>query len=163
MSTYRDAMGQDDEAELYAAFEALGGQLTWDELAHLLDSGRYPAVLGPLAALLLDDDSVLADRVIQDSVAALRHAAENGDRAFTSQEAHAWLCRAVVNRARSVRRDRTPSADLAGFRALPARQREAVVLCSLMGLPEQEAASAMGISIGAVRSHLAHGMRALHS
>ena len=84
-------MAQDDEAELYAAFEALGGQLTWDELAHLLDSGRYPAVLGPLAALLLDDDSVLADRVIQDSVAALRHAAENGDRAFTSQEAHAWL------------------------------------------------------------------------
>jgi hypothetical protein len=163
MSTYRDAMGENDEAELYAAFEALGGQLTWDELARLLDSGRYPAALGRLAALLLDDDSVLADRVVRDSVAALRHAAENGDRAFTSQEAHAWLCRAVVNRARSVRRDRTPRGDLAGFRALPARQREAVVLYSLMGLPEQEAAAAMGISTGAVRSHLTHGMRALHS
>ena len=48
----------------------------------MLDSGRYPAVLGSLAALLLDDDSVLADRVIQDSVAALRYAAENGDAAF---------------------------------------------------------------------------------
>jgi len=32
-----DEEGQD---ELYAAFEALGGQLTWDELDRLLRSGR---------------------------------------------------------------------------------------------------------------------------
>jgi hypothetical protein len=33
-----DGEGQD---ELYAAFEALGGQLTWDELDRQLRSGRY--------------------------------------------------------------------------------------------------------------------------
>jgi DNA-directed RNA polymerase specialized sigma24 family protein len=44
------------------------------------------------------------------------------------------------------------------LRALPDRQREAVVLRNYMGLSEAQAAEAMGISTGAVGSHLARGM-----
>jgi DNA-directed RNA polymerase specialized sigma24 family protein len=47
------------------------------------------------------------------------------------------------------------------LRALPGRQLEAVVLHACAGLSEQQAAAAMGISIGAARAHLAGGMASL--
>jgi len=47
------------------------------------------------------------------------------------------------------------------LRALPDRQLEAVVLRNYMGLSEQHAAWAMGISVGAVKAHLARGMASL--
>jgi DNA-directed RNA polymerase specialized sigma24 family protein len=42
--------------------------------------------------------------------------------------------------------------------ALPRRSGEAVELCRLTGLSEREAAAAMHVSAGAVRSHLARGL-----
>lgn len=47
------------------------------------------------------------------------------------------------------------------LRNLPTRQREALVLRSWMDLREREIAEAMGISSGAVKSHLSRGMHAL--
>jgi DNA-directed RNA polymerase specialized sigma24 family protein len=84
-------------------------------------------------------------------------------------KARLYLYRAIVNRSRSVRRCRQAGerrvADAPGaghaatgdldrvtrvcaLRALPDRQLEAVVLRNDMGLSEQQAAAAMGISIG---------------
>jgi predicted RNA polymerase sigma factor len=154
--------GQDD---LYAAFEALGGRLTWDELTRLLDSGKYHAVLVQHVTLLLGGDAAAADEIVRASFAALREVwNEPGD----PRQARAWLCRAVVGRAQSVRHCSVPqpapgeSADGADrLLALPYRQREAVVLRTYMGLSEREAAEAMRISIGAVRSHLARGTSSL--
>jgi DNA-directed RNA polymerase specialized sigma24 family protein len=45
--------------------------------------------------------------------------------------------------------------------ALPARQRQAVGLRKYTGLSELQAAAAMHISKGAVRSHLARGLQTL--
>jgi hypothetical protein len=95
-----DEEGQEGQDELYAAFEALGGQLTWDELTRLLGSGEYrPALVGQ-ATLLLGGDAAAADEVVRASFAALREAgSEPGD----PRQARAWLYREVVSRARSVR------------------------------------------------------------
>ena len=53
------------------------------------------------------------------------------------------------------------SAVVAALHGLPARQREALVLRYYAGLPEAEIASAMGISQGAVKSHVFRAMSAL--
>jgi RNA polymerase sigma factor (sigma-70 family) len=46
-------------------------------------------------------------------------------------------------------------------RALPARQREALVLRFWLDLRESEIAEAMGISAGSVKVHVSRGMAAL--
>lgn len=46
---------------------------------------------------------------------------------------------------------------------LPTRQREVVVLRHYCGLPEKEVAATLGISEGAVKSHLSRGMAALRT
>jgi hypothetical protein len=61
--------GQD---ELIAAFAALGGRLTADELMRLLGSEEYYSALVRLATLLLDGDTALAEDVTRDSLAALQ-------------------------------------------------------------------------------------------
>ncbi|RXS88464.1 SigE family RNA polymerase sigma factor [Streptomyces sp. TM32] len=47
------------------------------------------------------------------------------------------------------------------LQALPARQREALVLRHWLGLKEKEIAAAMGISCGSVKTHTARGLAAL--
>ena len=47
------------------------------------------------------------------------------------------------------------------LRTLPARQREAVVLCYYAGLPEPELAAVMGVSRWSARRHLAGALSAL--
>jgi DNA-directed RNA polymerase specialized sigma24 family protein len=90
----------------------------------------------------------------------------------------------VANRSRSVLRhravaDRNPRkpppggpgalglperpAVVAALRRLPGQQREAIVLRYYADLSEAEAAAAMGISRGAVKSHAARGMAALRA
>ena len=64
--------GQD---ELYAAFEALGGALTWDELTRLPGyTDRYRPALVQQARLLLDGNGAAAEQVVQASFAALQEA-----------------------------------------------------------------------------------------
>ena len=57
-------MSQDDgegQDEVYAAFEALGGPLTWDEFARLMGSGRYPAALMQQVTILMSGDAAAAE------------------------------------------------------------------------------------------------------
>lgn len=49
----------------------------------------------------------------------------------------------------------------AALQALPRRQREVVVLRHLVGLPEPEVASVLGISQGSVKTHLRRGLSRL--
>ena len=116
-------MGQEEDrqAELYAAFEALGGQLTWDELTRLLGSDEYRPALVWQVMLLLGGDAAAAEEVVQASFAVLQDA-----RSQLSDPAQArlWLYRAVASRARSVRRHQgvshrgasQPAADRGGAR-----------------------------------------------
>jgi RNA polymerase sigma-70 factor (ECF subfamily) len=173
----------DGQDELYAAFEALGGPLTWDELTQLLGSDPYRPALVQQARLLLDDDGAAAEQVVQASFAALQDAWSQLD---DPGQARVWLLRAIVNRSRSVRRHQDadgrgpsqPAADAPGaadqaadapdldvgagaLGALPVRQREAVVLHTRLGLSRRQAAQVMSISVGAFSSHLARGMSSL--
>jgi RNA polymerase sigma factor (sigma-70 family) len=173
----------DGQDELYAAFEALGGPLTWDELTQLLGSDRYRPALVQQAKLLLDGEGAAAEQVVQASFAALQDA---WSRLGDPGQARVWLLRAIVTKSRSVRRYRDadgrgasgPAADapdaadqavggpdlaagVGALGALPVRQREAVVLHTYLGLSHRQTAEVMGISVGAVSSHLARGMSSL--
>ncbi len=89
----------------------------------------------------------------------------------------AWVLRVAGNLAIDETRRRTPEIDLriapdpqdtaiirlvlgSALRKLSRRQRDVVVLRYLMGLSEEEAAEALGISLGTLRTH---GTRALTS
>jgi len=173
--------GEQGQDELIAAFAALGGPLTRDEFMRLPGSDKYYGALVRLAAFLLDGDTTAAGDVARDSLDAVRDA---WGRLGDPEKARVYLRQVVVDRSRSVRRRRaadghdTPQAvpgapgaghagigsqdpQISALRALPDRQREAVVLRNCMGLSEKQAAQAMGISIGAVRSHLARGTSSL--
>jgi RNA polymerase sigma-70 factor (sigma-E family) len=146
-----------------------------------LYAAHYRALVR-LAALLVRDMGT-AEEVVQDSFVAM-HA--NWRRLRDSGKASSYLRRCVVNRSRSVLRHRLvternmlqpppemPSAEqgamtllersavVAALHGLPARQREALVLRYYADLPEAEIASAMGISQGAVKSHVFRAMSAL--
>jgi DNA-directed RNA polymerase specialized sigma24 family protein len=177
---------EDGPEELYATFAALGGPLTrdefmrvpWDKIMQFLGSSEAHSALVRQAALLLGDDTVATEAVVRDSLVALQDA---WSRLGDLTKAHLYLHQAVVNRSRSMRRRRVedhnapePVPDTPGagddldrgngvfaLRALPDRQLEAIVLRNYMGLSEQHAAWAMGISIGAVKAHLARGVASL--
>jgi RNA polymerase sigma-70 factor (sigma-E family) len=148
-----------------------------------LYSQHYRALVR-LAALLVRDTPT-AEEVVQDSFVAMHG---GWQRLRDAEKALAYLRQAVVNRSRSVLRHRTvvdknlqkappdmPSAEhgalvllersavVAALRALPDRQREAIVLRYYADLSEAEIAAAMGISRGAVKSHTARGMSALRT
>jgi RNA polymerase sigma-70 factor (sigma-E family) len=137
-----------------------------------------------MSAVLLGDVGT-AEEVVQDAFVAM-HAAWR--RLRDADKALHYLRRSVVNRSRSVLRHRIvvdkhlpprepdmPSAEqsaitqiersavVAALRALPERQREALVLRYYMDLSEEEVAAAMRISRGAVKSHTARGKAALRS
>jgi DNA-directed RNA polymerase specialized sigma24 family protein len=136
--------------------------------------GQHYQSLVRLAAFLVPDVAT-AEQVVQDAFVALP-----GAWRFRAgrQRALDYLRWSVVNRSRLARRrHRVPgpgpaapgwwpragqrAADQPGcstliraLRALPARQREALVLRYYAHLSEAETASAMGVSTGAVRRHL---------
>jgi RNA polymerase sigma-70 factor (sigma-E family) len=156
---------------------------TADEAVTRLFAAHYRGLVR-LAVLLLHDRAV-AEEITQDAYVAL-HAKWGGLR--ESDKALAYLRTTVVNRARSALRRRTvadryaaaepppatmPSAETGALgmiaqremidtlRRLPARQREAIVLRYYVDLSEADIAEAMGVSRGAVKSHLSRGMAAL--
>ncbi|HEX9540951.1 MAG TPA: SigE family RNA polymerase sigma factor [Streptosporangiaceae bacterium] len=137
-----------------------------------------------LAAFLVRDVGT-AEEVVQDSFVAMHGAWR---RLRDSEKALSYLRQSVVNRSRSVLRHRMvvdrnapkpapdmPSAEhgaivlmersavVSALRALPARQREALVLRYYGDFSEAQIASAMGISRGAVKSHTARAMSALRT
>ncbi len=127
-----------------------------------------------LAVLLLGGDVHAAEEITQASFVALHGA---WPRPRDRDAAVAFLHRAVVSRCRQLRRPGpvtdpmitpTPAGPLAAdpqimtaVRALPGRQREAVVLRLFLDLPDGQAAAAMGVTAGALRGHAARAMAAL--
>jgi RNA polymerase sigma-70 factor (sigma-E family) len=151
-------------------------------IASMYDTQYRPLVR--MSAMLLGDIGT-AEEVVQESFIAV-HAAWR--RLRDIDKAVPYLRRSVLNRSRSILRhrmvvdrhapDREPdmpsaeqgaitrlerSAVIEALRSLPARQREALVLKFYLGLTEEEVATAMKISTGAVKSHTSRGKAALRS
>jgi RNA polymerase sigma-70 factor (sigma-E family) len=162
--------------------EARPSESSWDVVTEIYH-GEYKSLVR--LAVLLVHDVPTAEEVVQDAFEAM-HTAQR--RLRDSEKALSYLRQAVVNKARSVLRHRTvvdknapkpapdePSAEhaamaliertavVAALRALPERQREAIVLRYYADFSEADIAAAMGISRGAVKSHTARGMTALRS
>ena len=134
-------------------------------------------------AWLLVQDVTTAEDVVKESFVAMHTAWR---RLRDSDRALAYLRHSVVDRSRSVRRNRAlagrkawqpgsgvPGAELSALRplghaavvrallSLPARQREALALTYYGNLSEAQVASAMGVSQGAVERHMASAIAAL--
>jgi DNA-directed RNA polymerase specialized sigma24 family protein len=118
-----------------------------------------------LAALLVSDLGTAED-IVQDSFAAVHgvwQALPDSDAALS------YLRRSVVCRSRSAPCPQLTDVPLPGsavvwaLRALPAPQREVLVLQYFADLPEAEIASATGMSTAAVRSHTAQAMSSLRA
>jgi len=134
---------------------------------------------------MLVHDLQTAEEVVQDTFEGMHKAWRH---LRDSEKALSYLRQAVVNRSRAVLRHRKvidmhppkpapdePSAEytvlmlherdavVSALRALPERQREAIVLRYYADLSEADIARAMGISRGAVKSHTARAMAALKS
>ena len=133
-------------------------------------------------AIVMLGDRAAAEDVVQDAFFGLyRHWAGLADAA----NALTYVRSAVLNRCRNALRDRArpgrlalPAAAgesaeaaalvgeehrqvLAAIRALPDRQREALVLRFYLDMSEEEAARAMGISRGTVKSATSRAVAAL--
>jgi RNA polymerase sigma-70 factor (sigma-E family) len=140
--------------------------------------GAHYDSLVRLATLLGSDDST-AELIVQDSFVAMHHAWSS---LRDNRKALSYLCQAVVRRSRSARRRRhtldkiasdKPAAEqcssfpqegavvIEAVRALPAPQREVLVLRFYVDMSEGEIASVMGVSRGAVKSHTARAMQSL--
>ena len=125
---------------------------------------HYPALVR-LAALLVPDLAT-AEEIVQDAFAAVHgrwHVLSDTDAAL------AYLRWSVVRRSRSAPpraaagTGEPGSAVVSALRALPARQREVMVLRYFADLPEAEIASATGMSTAAVRSHAARAISSLQA
>jgi RNA polymerase sigma-70 factor (sigma-E family) len=154
-----------------------------DEAVTQLYGNHYRSLVR-LAGLLVRDEPT-AELVVQDCFIAMHsgwHRLRDEDKALS------YLKQAVVNRARSVLRERSRadrnaprsapdlpaveqgaitmlerSAVIAALRALPDRQRQTLVLRYYADLSETQIAEMMGISRSAVKSHTARGMASLRA
>jgi len=156
----------------------------WDaDRATTVMFGEHYRSLVRMAALLVGDVAT-AEAVVQDSFVAMHGAWR---RLRDSEKALPYLRQCLVNRSRSALRHKIvigrntpkpepgmPSAEreapplpehaVAGaLRALPQRQREALVLTFYGGLTEAQAASAMGISPSMVKNHMAQAIETLRT
>ena len=165
--------------------QARQASVAWEasEIVTELYAGYYNQLVR--LALLLVHDLQTAEEVVQDAFEAMHKAWR---RLRDSEKALSYLKQTVVNRSRSVLRHRKvvdlhspkpapdePSAEhavltllersavVSALRALPERQREAIVLRYYGDFSEADIARAMGISRGAVKSHTARAMAALKS
>jgi len=152
-----------------------------EDMVTALYGSQYRSLVR-LAVLLLGGDVRAAEEIAQASFVALHGAwPRPRDRAA----AVAFLHRTVVSRSRQLRRPgpvsnlttttttttTAPAAPaepqaadpriMTAVRALPCRQREAVVLRLFLDLPDGQAAAAMGVTAGALRGHAARAMDAL--
>lgn len=129
----------------------------------------------------------LATRMLGNRAAAEDVAAEACARAYADWKRvadlsyrEAWVLRVASNLAIDITRRKPRHAPVvdhaemedtvalrialgAALKKLPRRQREAVVLRHLAGMPEAEVADLLGISSGSVKTHLSRGLAALRA
>jgi len=154
-----------------------------DQAVTVLFHSHYAALVREAA--LLVGDVATAEDVVQDCFIAVHRA---WWRVRETSTAVFYLRRSVINRSRSVLRRRVvadrhlllpepplPSAEdsalamagasavRAALRALPARQREVLVLRYYAGLTETQIAAVLGISRGSVKVHAARARTALRA
>jgi len=122
-------------------------------------------------AALLVEDAAIAEQIVQDSFVAMHSAwpsLPGGD------SAAAFLYRSVIDGVRSASRENRAEPSRAGhelgpvsvmsaLRALPARQREVVVLRYFAYLSEAQIASAVGITPGTAGALAIKAMTALQA
>jgi RNA polymerase sigma-70 factor (sigma-E family) len=167
--------------DAFLASSKVGPESSAGSVVSELYSVHFQALVR-LAELLVWDRPT-AEEVVQDAFVAMHG---SWQQLRDTEKALGYLRQAVVNRSRSVLRHRTvvdknlqetppdmPSAEhealallerqavVVALRGLPDRQREVIVLRYYADLSEAETASVMGVSRGAVKSHLARGMAAL--
>jgi len=116
-----------------------------------------------LAALLVPDPAT-AEEIVQDAFVAVC-SAWPGFRGRPDAGAALSLLRLVIDRSRAVPPGCPPgpSGFLSVLWALPARQREVLVLRYFADLPEHQVAAATGLSRPAVRSQVALAFSALRA
>jgi RNA polymerase sigma-70 factor (sigma-E family) len=166
-----------------AAFSSVATEWDAEQAVTAIYSAHYRSLVR--LAVLLVRDVATAEEVVQDSFIAMHSAWR---RLRDNDKALSYLRQSVVNRSRSVLRHRVvvdrnapkpapdmPSAEqgaltllersavVTALRALPARQREALVLRYYADMSEAQIATAMGISRGAVKSHTARAIAALRT
>jgi RNA polymerase sigma-70 factor (sigma-E family) len=148
-----------------------------DESLATLYATHYRSLVR-LAALLLDDPSACED-VVQEAYVRV-----HGRRLDDHAKELAYLRQTVVNLARSTLRRRLVAQRLAprpenatvedasyaavrrdelvrALRAIPRREREAVVLRYFADLTEAQAAETMGIAVGSVKGYTSRGLARL--
>ena len=154
-----------------------------DEAVVALYRGHYAALVR--TAVLLVEDVATAEDVVQDSFIATYHA---WWRLRDTSRALPYLRRAVMNRARSVLRQRAvadrhrdrPAPDvgsaeedalatlerssvLAALAALSPRQRQVIVLRYYADLSEAQIAAALGVTTGSVKVHATRALDSLRA
>jgi RNA polymerase sigma-70 factor (sigma-E family) len=169
--------------EVLDALPVMGIDWDADKAVTELYNTHYRSLVR-LAALLIRDVAT-AEEVVQDSFVAMH---SGWRRLCDGDKALSYLRQSVVNRSRSVLRHRVvadrngpePPADMpnaehgavvllersavvAAMRALPPRQREALVLRYYGDMSEAQIASVMGIRRRSVKTHTASAMSALGS
>jgi DNA-directed RNA polymerase specialized sigma24 family protein len=113
-------------------------------------------------AVLLVSDLAAAEEIVQEAFADLHgtwRALPGPDAALR------YLRRSLIRRSRPVTPQQAgPEAGLlAALRALPARQREVLVLRYFADLPEAEIAAVTGTRIAVVRTYATRGMSSLRA
>jgi DNA-directed RNA polymerase specialized sigma24 family protein len=122
--------------------------------------GAHYHSLARLAALLVGDVRA-AEFIVQDSFVVMHGA---WPRLRNDARVLSHLRRFVLRRSRAILpQPAVPgeSAVISAVRALPLRQREALILRLYLDLRDDEIAMVMGISPAAVRGHTARGMAAV--
>jgi DNA-directed RNA polymerase specialized sigma24 family protein len=122
--------------------------------------GAHYRSLARLAALLVGDVRA-AELIVQDSFVVMHGA---WPQLRDDARVLAYLRRSVLRRSRLMRPlSASPgeSVVISAVRALPSRQREALMLRLYLDLRDDEIAAVMGISPAAVRNHAARGMAAV--
>jgi DNA-directed RNA polymerase specialized sigma24 family protein len=174
----QEARTADRQARRDAGLEAQDA----DQAVATLYQMHYRSLV-QLAALLVDDLTT-AEEIVQDSFAAVH---ERWRALSGTDAALAYLRRWVIRQCRAAARLSSArgvpggnrqasreggqgtgppvpgSAVMAALRALPARQREVMVLRYFAELPEAEIAAATGMSPDAVGSAITRAMSALHA
>ena len=166
-----------------AALGSVPSEWNAEQAVTALYSAHYRSLVR-LAAVLVRDVAT-AEEIVQDSFIAMHGAWR---RVRDNEKALSYLRQSVVNRSRSALRHRVivdknapklaprlPSAEqdaltslertqvVEALRALPPRQREALVLRYYGDLSEAQIAAAMGISRGAVKVHTARAVASLRA